>query len=157
MTNNLRVRAVFLADLILVFLFGLVQSFSLISFYGVKPNVLLSLLTVLLFSVENFWEYLLLVLTAVISLKYSHFITRELAVFGIIMLLAFYLRKYLTEHEFLAIFPVTIVLSFIFYAAIDFNFIITNFNSFLLELVYNALASLVFWLIFEKHPASSRK
>lgn len=160
MENNIKAKAMFLTDVVLVFLFGLIQSFSLISFYGVKPNLLLSLLTVLLFSVENFWQYLILVLTALISLKYSNFITKELAIFGIVMLLAFYFKRYLAEHEFLAIFSITVVLTIIFYVAIDYNFIINNLSSFLLELIYNLLASIIFWLMLDsamRHHTSSQK
>jgi hypothetical protein len=98
-----------------------------------------------------------LVLTGLFVLKYSSSITGELAVFGIIMLSAFYFKKYITEHEFVAIFAATIFLSTIFYAVIDHSFVVNNFNYFVLELVYNVLASIIFWLALDsttKYSAS---
>jgi hypothetical protein len=142
-------KALFLTDIFIVFLFGLIQSFSLISFYGIKPNLLLSLLTVLMFSVKDFWQYLILVLTGLIALKYSNLISSELLAFGAIMFLAFYFKKYFTEHEFLAIFCITAILSIVFYALTDYGYIVNNFGSFALEIIYNVLASIIFWLILD--------
>ncbi|MBU4348034.1 hypothetical protein KJ671_00815 [Patescibacteria group bacterium] len=138
----------FLANIFLVFLFGLLQSFSLISFLGTKPNLLLSLLIVLLFTVKNFWQYLILILTALISLNYSALITKETAIFGIIMLLAFYFKKYLTEHFFLISFFLAIILTTLFYLFIDYQFIFNNLNIFLLELIFNALLTIFFGLLY---------
>lgn len=155
MESSVKTKAMFLTNIALVFIFGLIQSFSLVSFYGIRPDFSLSLLTVLLFSVENFWQYLILVLTAIVSLKYSNFITEELAVFGAIMLLAFYFKKYLAEHEFVAIFLATAIITIIFYATVDPGFIVNNSGSFLLELAYNVLASIIFWIILDRHRTLS--
>ena len=146
---------IFITNIVLVFLFGSIQSFSLISFYGVKPDLLLSLLTVLMFSTKNFWQYLILVLTGIISLKYSGSITRELAIFGIIMLIAFYFKKYIAEYEFLSIFSATIILTTALYVVIDCGFIINNFYYFILELIYNVLAGIIFWLILDTAAKSN--
>lgn len=141
----------FFADIILVFLFGLFQSLSLIAFYGVKPNFLLSLLVVLLFSVKNFWQYLILVLTAMLSLGYSVPVAKEIIVFGAIMLSAFYFKKYLTEHVFLSSFFLTAILTTALYAFIDYRFIFNNLNVFLLEMAYNLLISAILGFLLAIH------
>jgi hypothetical protein len=140
----------FLTDIILVFLFGLLQSFSLVSFMGVKPNLLLSLLVVLLFTTKQFWQYLILILIALVSLNYSSLITRETIIFGTIMLLAFYLKGYLTEHFFLISFFLAIILTTLFYLFIDYQFIFNNINIFLLEVAFNALLTTLFGLLYHQ-------
>ena len=138
----------FLTDMILVFLFGLLQSFSLISFMGTKPNLLLSLLVVLLFTTKKFWQYLILILVALASLNYSSLITRETVIFGAIMLLAFYFKRYLTEHFFVISFFLAITLTTLFYLFIDYQFIFNNVNIFLLEITFNALFTTLFGLLY---------
>lgn len=134
--------------MILVFLFGLLQSFSLISFMGTKPNLLLSLLVVLLFTTKKFWQYLILILVALASLNYSSLITRETVIFGAIMLLAFYFKRYLTEHFFVISFFLAITLTTLFYLFIDYQFIFNNVNIFLLEITFNALFTTLFGLLY---------
>ncbi|MCL5017555.1 MAG: hypothetical protein M1155_02765 [Patescibacteria group bacterium] len=138
-----------ITDLFLVVFFGLIQSLPLISFYGVKPDLLLSLLVVFLFFTENFWQYFILVLAGSIALKYSTTATFEVIVFVIIMTSAFYLKKYFSTHEFLAILGVTMILSVLFYGIINYTFIVNDIYRFVLEIIYNILASVIFWLILD--------
>lgn len=140
----------FFLDIILISVISLAQSFSLIIFNGVKPNFVLAILVVLIFSEKEFWRYLILVLISLISLNYSAFISKEVAIFGLLMLSAFYFKKYLSENIFLYSFLFTSILTTIFYLLIDFRFIFNNFNIFILELFYNILISLFFGLLYEK-------
>ena len=140
----------FLADIIIVFLCALLQSSALITIYGVKPNFLISALVVLLFSARNFWQYLILVLTAAVSLKYSALLSKEILIFAGIMILAYFLKKYLVEYEFIAIFILTAFITIIFYLLIDYRFAFNNPNSLLLETAYNIFASAVLLLLYEK-------
>lgn len=134
----------FLLNIILVSIISLVQSLPLIIFNGVKPNFVLAVLAVLIFSEKNFWRYLILVLTSLVCLNYSFFISKELVVFGLLMIAAFYFKRYLSENIFLYSLLFTLVLTTTFYLLIDFNYIFVNFNLFATELFYNLLISLVF-------------
>jgi hypothetical protein len=145
----MQARIKFLADIVLVFLFGLFQGFSLIVFYGVKPNLLIPLLINLMFSVKNFWQYLILILTAMISLKYSEFVGREIIIFGVLMCLVFYFKKYLTDHILLSSFFLIFVLTVVFNLGIDYRFVFGNIKIILLELFYNLSAGAVLWLIYQ--------
>lgn len=138
----------FFLDIVLISVIGLVQSLSLITFNGVKPNFVLAALVVLIFSERSFARYLILVLISLIFLKYSIFISKEIFIFGILMLLAFYLKKYLSENIFLYSFLLTLVLTTLFYLLVDARFIFDNFNLFLLELFYNISASLIFGSLY---------
>jgi hypothetical protein len=137
-------KVVFFLDIVLVAMVSLAQSFSLLIFSGIKPNLALAVLVVMIFSEKEFWRYLILVLTSLICLNSSLFISKELAVFGLLMLSAFYFKKYLSENISLFSFLFTLVLTTLFYLLIDFGYVFNNFNSFILELFYNISLSLVF-------------
>lgn len=143
----------FFLDIILISIVSLAQSFSLIIFNGVKPNFVLAILVVFIFSEKEFWRYLILVLISLISLNYSAFISKEAAFFGLLMLSAFYFKKYLSESIFLHSFLFTLILTTIFYLFIDFRFIFNNFSVFLLELFYNILISLIFGFLYNKNQS----
>lgn len=138
----------FFLDIILISIVSLAQSFSLIIFNGVKPNFVLAVLVVLIFSEKKFWRYSILVLISLICLNYSAFITKEMAIFGISMLSAFYFKRYLSENIFLYSFLLTSILTTLLYLLVDFRFIITNFNLFFWELFYNVLISLIFGFVY---------
>lgn len=138
----------FFLDMVLISVISLVQSFSLITFNGVKPNFVLAVLVVLIFLERSFVRYLILVLTSLIFLKYSIFISKEIFIFGALMLLAFYFKKYLSENIFLYSFLLTSVLTALLYLLADARFILDNFNLFSFELFYNILASLAFGYLY---------
>lgn len=139
----------FFLDIVLVFIIGLAQSASLIIFSGVKPNLILAVLVVLLFSEKEFWKYLVFILISLICLNYSVFISKELAIFGLLMLLAFYFKKYLSENIYLNSFLLVLILTTAFYLIIDYAFIFNDPGLFLWELFYNVLISLVFGFLYK--------
>jgi len=140
----------FFLDIVLISIVSLAQGLSLMIFNGIKPNFVLAILIVLIFSEKEFWKYSILVLTSLICLNYSVFISKEIAIFGLLMLLAFYFKKYLSESIFLHSFLFASILTTLFYLLIDFKFIFNNFNVFLLELFYNILISLFFGFLYVK-------
>lgn len=137
-------KAGFFLDIVLVAIASLAQSFSLLIFSGIKPNFALAVLVVMIFSENEFWRYLVMVLTSLICLNSSLFISKELTVFGLLMILAFYFKRYLSENIFLFSFLFTVVLTALFYLLIDFGYIFNNLNLFILELFYNVSISLIF-------------
>lgn len=130
---------------------SLAQGLSLIVFNGVKPNFALAALVILIFSEKEFWRYLILVLTSLVFLNYSVFISKEIFIFGILMLLAFYFKRYLSENIFLYSFLLTSILTTLLYLLIDPKFIFSNFNLFFQELFYNVSISLVFGFLYQKN------
>ncbi|MDO8443104.1 MAG: hypothetical protein Q7S81_02510 [bacterium] len=142
-------RMAFFLDITLVSMIGLAQSASLIIFSGVKPNLILAVLVVLLFSEKEFWKYLILVLVSLICLDYSVFISKEVVLFGVIMLSAFYFKKYLSENTYLNFFLLTSILTAMLYLLVDYKFIFNNFGLFLWELFYNVLISLAFGFLYK--------
>jgi len=139
----------FFLDIVLVSAVSLGQSLSLITFYGVKPNFALAVLAVLALSAKEFWKYLILVLASLVFLNYTIIISKEIFSFGALMMLAFYLKKYLSENIFLNSFLLVFALTMLLYLLIDPGFIFNNFNIFILELFYNALAGLIFGFIYK--------
>ena len=138
----------FLVDIVLIGLIGLIQSLSLLVFNDIKPNLILVFLIVLIFSVKNFWRYLILVLVAIASLNYFSLFSKELLVFGITMLLAFYFKSQLSEHAFLSVILLTIALTFIFYLIGDYKFLLNNFNIFTKELIFNVIGAIIFGFLY---------
>lgn len=138
----------FFLNIILISIISLAQSLSLIVFNGVKPNFALAALVILIFSEEEFWRYLILVLTSLVFLNYSVFISKEVAIFGLLMLSVFYFKKYLSENIFLYSFLLTSILTTTFYLLIDFKFIFNNTNLFISELFYNVLLTLIFGSLY---------
>jgi len=139
----------FLLDIILISTISLAQSLSFIVFNSVKPNLVLAALVIFIFSERSFTKYVVLVLISLIFLNYSFFISKELIIFGVLMILAFYFKKFLSENIFLYSFLLTSILTTLFYLLIDFKFIIDNSNLFLLELFYNISASLIFGSLYK--------
>ena len=139
----------FFLDLILISIISLVQSLSLVVFNGVKPNLVLAALIVLIFYERSLGSYLILVFVSLAFLNYSALISKEVAVFGLLMLSAFYFKKYLSENLFLYSFFLTAILTSLFYLIIDPKFIFYNFNIFSLELMYNVVASLIFGYLYQ--------
>lgn len=142
-------RSIFLLDIILISMISLAQSLSLVVFNGVKPNLVLAVLVILIFSERSFTRYIVLVLISLVFLNYSFFISKELAVFGSLMIVAFYFKKFLSENIFLYSFLLTSILTTLFYLFIDFRFIFGNFSLFLLELFYNITVSLIFGSLYK--------
>jgi len=138
----------FFLDIILISAAGLAQSLSLVVFNGIKPDLVLAALAVLIFSEREFWKYLILVLISLICLNYSVFIPKELAIFGALMLSAFYFKRYLSENVLLYSVLFTSVLTVLLYLFIDPGFIFSHFDLFALELFYNILISLIFGYLY---------
>ena len=141
-------KVIFLLDIIFISVISLVQSFSLITFNGVKPNFVLAILVVFVFLEKKFWKYLILVLISLICLNYSVLISKELAVFGPLMLSSFYFKKYLSESIFLHCVIFASILTALFYLLTDPGFIFGGFNLFTLELFYNVSASLIIGYLY---------
>jgi len=142
-------KITFFIDIILMSIIGLIQSLSLITFNGIKPNFVLAVLVILIFFEKKFLRYAILVLTAMICLDYSAFISKEVVIFGILMLSAFYFKKYLSENIFLYSFLFTSILTTVFYLLIDPGFIFNDFNLFFLELFYNVSTSSIFGFLYQ--------
>lgn len=139
----------FFLDMVLVSIASLGQSLSFITFNGVKPNFILAILAVLALSAKEFWKYLILVLASLIFLNYTIPVSKEVFIFGALMLLAFYFKKYLSENIFLNSFLLVSVLTMLLYLFIDPAFIVNNFNIFILELFYNVSIGLTFGFIYK--------
>ncbi|MHB9019608.1 MAG: hypothetical protein ACYC3G_01885 [Minisyncoccota bacterium] len=139
----------FFLDMILVSIISLSQSLSLVIFNGIKPNLILAVLVVLIFSEKSFWRYTALVMTSLVFLNYSTAISKEIIIFGLLMILAFYFKKYLSENLFLYSFLLTSILTTVFYLLIDARFVINNLNLFFWEIFYNVLISLIFGFLYQ--------
>lgn len=139
----------FFLEIVLISIVSLIQSLSPAVFNGIKPNFVLAVLVVFIFAERSFARYLVLVLTSLIFLNYSVFISKELAAFGALMLSAFYFKRYLSENIFIFSFLSASILTALLYLLIDPGFIFNNFNLFFSELFYNVIISLIFGSVYQ--------
>jgi len=142
-------KILFSLDIILVAIMGFLQSSSLMSFYGIKINISMVFLIVLIFSVKNYWQYSILLLVSLISLKYFSAPSKELVIFGLLMFFAFNFRKMFSEHKLFSITILVILLTPIYYLFIDYKFVFTDFNIFIKEMVLNMVIAAIFGYLYQ--------
>lgn len=145
----------FILNLFIILVAGLAQSMSLIVFNGVRPNLILAILMVLVFYESDFFNYFLMVALAVMTLQFDGFMTSVQFIFGITMLMAFYFKKYLSENVFVQSFLLILISTSVFYLITDAGYIINHFNTYFVELFYNVLIGLIFGLLY-KHNHGKR-
>ncbi len=141
----------FVLDIFLIAAISLLQSLNLISFAGIKPNLILVFLIISIFSVKDFWQYIVLVIISLFFLNYFSIFSKELIIFGAIMILAYYSKILFSEHAFFSILLLILFLTPVFYLLIDPLFIFNNFNVFIKELIFNFIAGLIFSFLI-KNP-----
>lgn len=141
---------IFITGIVLVFLGGLLQNTEFITLYGVKMNLVLVLLLTFGFFINNPWHYLILALEGTLLLKVSPGLDTQTLVLLVLIFLAFWLRKYLAWQPIISNVFLIAVATTLFHLLIDFNFLIYNTPTILLEVLYNIIGGLILYLILEK-------
>ena len=142
--------SLFITAVILVLVSALLQNTEFLSFYGIKINLVLALLLTFGFFIHNFWHYLTLSLEGILLLKISPGLDKQTLALFILVIAAFYLKKYLFWQPIINNVFLIIVATALFYLLIDFDFLIYNTATIILEAVYNVICGLVLYLILKR-------
>lgn len=130
-------------QVVLVILAALLQGTNIISLFGTKPNLVLLILIPLIFVVNNRLAYVVLVLIAGLFLKTVPGIDWQIGLFILVVLVAYFLSKFLPWQSFfnnlVLLAGATIILS------------LPDF--FGIELVYNVILGTGFYYILKKYYA----
>lgn len=134
----------------LIIILGLLQNTGILSFYGVKPNLLLAFLISISFFTHDFLIYLSFILISVILLNFQIGFALEQIIFALLTIVAFFIgRRLHWKHIFnnLLLIGASTIL---FYLLTSPDFLISNWLTVLLETIYNLIFGLVFFKFFEK-------
>lgn len=146
----MRSKSFITLSIVAVFFAGLLQNTELISFYGVKINLVLVLVLLLGIFIDSFWQYLTLSLIGVLMIKITPGLDSQTLALLIIFLTAFYFKGHLFGKPIINSVFLIIAGTSLFYLLTDPKFLIHGTAIFSLELVYNAIGGLVGYLILEK-------
>ncbi|MDP3014856.1 MAG: hypothetical protein Q8N28_00305 [bacterium] len=126
----------------LILLVGLLTFFQVLGFsvFGVKPNLALAVVVAASFFIASFWEGFLLVVLAVLILKFSPGFAPEILVFALIGVGALIVKNYLPWRNFLNNLFLVVAGTFIFYLILSPNLILSAI--FAKELFLNLVAGI---------------
>ncbi len=135
--------------LFLIVVLGILQSTNLLLIGGVKPNLLLVVLIVLAFFVEDAWLYAFFIAVAAILLKVRGFFSPEILVFILLgMTSAWVAARWHTQPIVNNVFLVS-VFTVLFYALTTPSYLISNLGQLGIELIYNLVIAIVLFKTFE--------
>lgn len=149
-TSQNKNLVLFLIGAASVLLGALLQSTELLTFYETKLNLVLVLVLTFGFFLNNFWHYLILSLVGVLILKIAPGLDIQTLVLLILLLAAFYLKKYLFTQPIINNAFLIAAGTLLFYIFADFNFLIYNTPTVLLEIIYNTIGGLIVFSLLEK-------
>lgn len=127
-----------IVQLALITLAAFLQSVSWLSLAGVKINLVLVILLAQAFLIDDWKEYLLLVLVSVLFLRTEKLDWAMMILAGI-TISAYLMKKILPWQSLVSYLIFVLSATFIFYGLMDWRFIKDNPNLFLKELFYNLL------------------
>lgn len=137
-------------SIVAVFLAGLFQNTELVSFYGIKINLVLVLTLAFGIFIEDLWHYLALSLVGILMLKTALGLDSQTLALLIILLAAFYFKDHLFGKPIINLVFLIIVGTLLFYLFLDPRFLISGIFILFLELIYNVITGLVAYLTLEK-------
>ena len=129
--------------LILLFLITLLSGLQVLGFciFGIKPNLVLSVIITISFFVENIWEGFLLVALAGLILKFAPGFESEILVLSLIGAGAILTKKYLPWHYFFSNLILIGLGTLIFYVILASNLITSII--FFEELAFNIIVGMI--------------
>lgn len=137
---------------LLVFLASLIQNTDLISFFGVKANLILALVITLGLFIHNPWHYIILSIIGTAFLKPSGW-DRESLVLLALFIAAPHFKKYLFGQQAFNNIFLILTATTVFYLVVNPGFLISQSAIVLLELIYNLIAGSALYVILEKKYA----
>lgn len=116
---------------------------------GVKPNWILTSLAALAFLEADLFFFSIIVLAAIIVLRYQPAFDWNLTALIIVVFAVFFLGRRLPGREIVNFLFVLILATIGIYLLIDPEFIFRNFSFFLRELIYNLILGMAYFHIFK--------
>lgn len=140
---------VFIGTIVLIGV-ALLQGTPELSWFGVRPNLALSLLTVFAFIYADFFIYAALVFVAIAIVGPAPGFSLEELIFVLVAFVIFFVRDKLSMHP--AAIAVILVMcgTFVFYLVVDPGFIAADFFAVLLEMIYNALVTALSFAVLHR-------
>lgn len=129
----------------LVIIFSFVQ-FLDIQIFGVKPDLPLVFIAVLVFFIKNPWEGIFLTSLSAFILKFSPQPSKEILTFLILGILMSIIYKYFPWHSFINSLVLVVLATLVFYALLNYSAILSSL--FFKELAYNLFFGAVLFSIF---------
>lgn len=139
----------FLTFLLLV-VTGLLQNTNLLTFYQIKPNLMLVFLIASSFFIPSLFIYLGLVLLSGILAGFRNGLELERIVLGLLGIWSFSLGRFLGWKLIYNNFFLIGISTPTFYLLTNPAFILSNWSIVLVELVYNLILGAVVFKVFEK-------
>ncbi len=140
----------FFGVLLLLLLAGLLQNTEALSFFGIKPNLLLAMTIAASFFVSEMALYLFLVVAAVFLLKFSGGVELESLVFALAAVSAAWLGGRLHWRPDFNNLVLVAGGTLLFYLIADASYLVASWPQVLLELVYNLAVGMVLFKSFER-------
>lgn len=152
-------RIFFLLPILALFIAATLQSGELITFFGVKPNLVLVLLSTFSFFVPNLLTYAMLVLFGTAVLSFAPGLSWDNAALTLVALLFFYVRDRFLVIGLSASILFAIFGTVLFYLLTSPTMLYDEVGVVLKELIYNALLGVTLFslnnLFYEKKGGSS--
>lgn len=149
----------FFSALFVLLIAATLQSGELVTFAGVKPNLVLVLLATFSFFVPRFFPYALLSLFGVVTLSFAPGISWEGAALLLVALFFFYVRDRFLSAGFLASVLFSVFGTVMFYLLISPSVLYHEVTVIVKELLYNAVLGAAFFgltgFFYEKKGGSS--
>lgn len=141
-------RTFFIISAFFILISGLLQKTQLADFYGIKVNLVLVLILILAILIDNPWHYLVLVFWGSLLLKIGSGLSWQNLILVLVAAAAFFGKKYLAGKPMVNVLVLIIGGTAIFYALLDFRFLISYPAAILTEIIYNTAAALIFYNVF---------
>lgn len=132
---------------LLIIIFGFMQNTYLLMIDGIKPNILLVVLTILVPIVPSFFEYLILVLVSGIVLRSGGAFNADFFAFEAIVITSYLVYRYLLWSRPLNSLILVVLSSFLFYLLTDPLFLYSYYNIVLVEAIYNLILGFGLFII----------
>jgi hypothetical protein len=126
------------------------QGSSQLSWFGIRPNISLSILTALAFMFSDFFVYAALVFITAAFVGPAPGFSFEELIFVLVLCALFFVRDRLSIRPLFAAVLLVVCGTFIFYLVVDPGFIAADFIAVLIEMFYNTLITLIFYMVFKR-------
>lgn len=138
-------RIIVWVGIALALLGGAIQKTFLFSIYGIRADFTLAFVIPLVFFLDNFFAYFLIVLLSGMFLRFSPGTSKEIAALTFILLLVFWLRHRILWPGFVTCIFLVLLATLGFYLIISPRFLFSRSGVFAIEAAYNiSLATIIY-------------
>ncbi len=131
-------------------IFAILQRSPELSWFGVRPNIILSLMVVLGFVVGDFFVYAALAFIAVALIGPAKGFSFEELILLLLFFGLYFVRRYVPMHPLFSAVLLTSGGTLLWYLIVDPGFIAADFIAVLIEMFYNAVIAVLAYLGFER-------